>query len=87
MHPNGWVTGVYYVSAPRPNGANVYRGPLVIGATGTEGTREPPWGTREMEPVPGRLVLFPSFVPHATLPSGVAGDRISIAFDVVDTVG
>jgi uncharacterized protein (TIGR02466 family) len=85
VHPRGWVTGVYYVSAPRPDGANAYRGPLLIGAAGTKQTVKPPWGTREIEPVPGRLVLFPSYVPHSTLPSGVAGDRISIAFDVVET--
>jgi len=87
VHPRGWVTGVYYVAAPRPDGANAYRGPLVIGAIGAKQAIEPPWGTREIEPVPGRLVLFPSYVPHATLPSGVAGDRISIAFDVAETVG
>jgi uncharacterized protein (TIGR02466 family) len=87
VHPRGWVTGVYYVSAPRPDGANTYRGPLVIGAVNAGQTAEPPWGTREIEPVPGRLVLFPSYVPHATLPSGVPGDRISIAFDIAETVG
>ena len=85
VHPSGWVTGVYYVSAPRPDGANAYRGPLVIGAVDGRQTVKPPWGTREIEPVPGRLVLFPSYVPHTTLPSGVTGDRISIAFDVVET--
>jgi tetratricopeptide (TPR) repeat protein len=84
VHPSGWITGVYYVSAPRPDGANAYRGPLVIGALGAKQPVEPPWGTREIEPVPGRLVLFPSYVPHATEPSGVIGDRISVAFDVVD---
>ena len=46
---------------------------------------DPPWETREIEPVPGRLVLFPSYVPHATQPSGLEGERISIAFDVVPT--
>jgi len=85
VHPRGWVTGVYYMSASRPDGANAYRGPLVIGAIGARQTVKPPWGTREIEPVPGRLVLFPSYVPHSTLPSGVTGDRISIAFDVVET--
>jgi hypothetical protein len=56
-----------------------------MGALGEKQTIAPPWGIREIEPVPGRLVLFPSYVPHLTLPSGVAGDRISIAFDVVET--
>jgi tetratricopeptide (TPR) repeat protein len=85
VHPNGWITGVYYVAAPRTHGANAYKGHLVMGAIGENQTVTPPWGIREIEPVPGRLVLFPSYVPHLTLPSGVAGDRISIAFDIVET--
>jgi uncharacterized protein (TIGR02466 family) len=85
IHPSGWLTGVYYVAAPRPNGANAYYGPLVLGAINSERLRiDPPWGVSEIEPVPGRLVLFPSYLSHATLPSGVDGSRICVAFDVVD---
>ena len=52
-------------------------------ATSTSTGFEPPWGTLQIEPVPGRLVLFPSCVPHATEASGVDGARISVAFDVL----
>jgi uncharacterized protein (TIGR02466 family) len=84
LHPGGWLSGVYYVAAPRPDGASSYRGPLILGALDPKDHGvDPPWGTVEIEPVPGRLVLFPSYVPHATQPSGVEGARISIAFDVV----
>jgi tetratricopeptide (TPR) repeat protein len=84
LHPAGWLSGVYYVAAPRPDGAGRYRGPLILGALDPQAHGvDPPWQTREIEPVPGRLVLFPSYVPHATQPSGVEGARISIAFDVV----
>ena len=84
LHPHGWLSGVYYVTASRPAGANLYRGPLILGALDPHAHGvEPPWGTREIEPVPGRLVLFPSYLPHATQPSGVEGARISVAFDVV----
>jgi uncharacterized protein (TIGR02466 family) len=79
-HPSSWLSGVYYVAAPRLSGEKAYRGPLIMGALDSI---EPPWGTREIEPVPGRLVLFPSYVPHATEPSGIDGARISVAFDVV----
>jgi len=82
-HPDGWLSGVYYVAAPRLHGKNTaYRGHLIMGALDSEenGT---PWGTRKIEPVPGRLVLFPSYVPHATEPSGIDGARISVAFDIV----
>lgn len=83
-HPFGWLSGVYYVTAQRPSGENAYRGPLIVGALDPEAHGiDPPWGTREIEPVPGRLVLFPSYFPHATEPSGIDGARISIAFDVI----
>lgn len=83
-HPDGWLSGVYYVTAPRPEGANAYRGPLLLGALEpSEGIPRPPWGLREVEPVPGRLVLFPSYVPHATAATFSPELRVSIAFDVV----
>jgi len=36
-----------------------------------------------IEPVPGRLVLFPSYAPHGTEAAGIEGERISIGFDVI----
>jgi hypothetical protein len=45
---------------------------------------KPPWPVVDVEPVPGRLILFPSYVPHETLPTGSDQTRISVAFDVAD---
>lgn len=78
-HPNGWLSGVFYVAGPADE-RGLFRGPLLVGDTGEAFTA--PWKTRPVEPRPGRLVLFPSYMPHSTVPSGVDGDRISIAFDV-----
>ncbi len=78
-HPEPWMTGVYYVAAPagqpRP-------GALRIGVFPDWAGVAPPWPVQVVEPEPGRLVLFPSFVPHDTVPTGSAGERVSIAFDV-----
>ena len=38
---------------------------------------------REVEPVPGTLVLFPAYFYHRTIPFAADGRRISIAFDVM----
>jgi tetratricopeptide (TPR) repeat protein len=82
-HPRGWLSGVYYVAAPPPEG-DVYRGSLMLGAIDPRyGIASAPWGTKKIAPVPGRLVLFPSYVPHATEETGIEGARISVAFDVV----
>ncbi len=83
-HPTGWLSGVYYVSAARPDRENAYRGPLVLGARDSRDLPDgPAWRETEVEPVPGRLVLFPSFIPHATKPTAIDGARISLAFDVI----
>jgi tetratricopeptide (TPR) repeat protein len=83
-HPSGWLSGVYYVSAPRLPDQTGFGGALLLGALDKERLGvEPPWEVRRIEPVPGRLVLFPSYIPHATEPSGLDGERISVAFDVI----
>jgi uncharacterized protein (TIGR02466 family) len=83
IHPHSWLTGVYYVSAPKPSCEHPRGGCLVLGALEMEGLNiDPPWGIRDIIPSPGRLVLFPSYVPHATIPTGSTDRRICIAFNV-----
>lgn len=83
-HPGCWLTGVYYVSArydvPRPDSPRP--GMIRIGMLPDWAGVEPPWPVLEVEPVPGTLLLFPSFVPHETVPPGDGAERISVAFDV-----
>jgi hypothetical protein len=38
---------------------------------------------RAVQPVPGRLVLFPSYMWHGTVPLRAPSPRTTIAFDVV----
>lgn len=82
-HPDGWLSGVYYVQAPWSQRDGRYCGDLLIGGLGKHMAISAPWEIRRIEPVPGQLVLFPSYVPHETEPSNAAGQRISIAFDVL----
>jgi Flp pilus assembly protein TadD len=83
IHPDGWLSGVYYVSAPRRSPQSISAGCLVLGAVDEELNLDPPWGIREISPVPGRLVLFPSYIPHATVATGSPHTRICVAFDVM----
>lgn len=73
FHPSGWLSGVYYPQAGS--------GDLLIGALDAAEAIDPPWGARAVDPVEGRLVLFPSYVPHSTAPA--AAGRVSVAFDVM----
>lgn len=83
-HPGCWLTGVYYVSArrdiPRPDVP--LPGMIRIGILPDWAGVPPPWPVLEVEPAPGTLLLFPSFVPHETVPPGEGAERISVAFDV-----
>jgi uncharacterized protein (TIGR02466 family) len=82
-HPSGWISGVYYVVAP----SDPSQGALLLGAPQQKIASPPPWGIQRIAPAPGRLVLFPSFVPHATEPCGKDGERICVAFDVMPATG
>jgi tetratricopeptide (TPR) repeat protein len=78
-HPRPWLTGVYYVDAP---GGRPRPGAIRIGRLPGWAGIEPPWPVREIAPEPGTLLLFPSFLPHETLPTGSEAERVSVAFDV-----
>lgn len=83
-HPGCWLTGVYYVSArfdpPRPEAP--LPGIIRIGGLPGWAGVAAPWPVLEIQPEPGTLLLFPSFVPHETVPPGEGAERISVAFDV-----
>jgi hypothetical protein len=84
IHDDGWLSGVYYVSVPKTSSGNPRAGCLVLGSLQHNGPSvDPPWGIRDVDPVPGRLVLFPSYIPHATIPTKSTDQRICISFDVV----
>ena len=83
-HPGCWLTGVYYVSARRdePRPGDAFPGKIRIGGLPDWAGVAPPWPLLEFEPEPGTLLLFPSYVPHETVPPGEGAERISVAFDV-----
>jgi uncharacterized protein (TIGR02466 family) len=84
MHPLGWVSGVYYTCLPDDmSAADAEAGWLEIGRPATRFFRNVEPESKRYEPRPGRLLLFPSWFWHQTVPFKSAGERISIAFDVM----
>ncbi len=85
-HPPSWISGVYYVSVPS-----------VVADSGTEHAGwlelgQPPAGrfglsckvtVMDYQPKPGRLVIFPSYIYHRTLPFESSEKRISFAFNAI----
>ncbi len=84
MHPLGWLSGVYYVQVPAAMTArDSEAGWLEFGRPPERffGNAQP--AVKRYEPVAGRLLLFPSWFWHQTVPFQCDGERISIAFDVM----
>ena len=83
IHPSGWLSGVYYVRVPDSIGAASKEGWIEFGTPpetiGCRGEHE----TKQVQPVRGRMLLFPSYVYHHTIPYRDSANRISFAFDVV----
>ena len=80
VHPLGWISSALYIALPDDVAGQDHAGSLALG--------EPP---PEMEtglspatyiqPKPGQLALFPSWMWHGTVPF-LAGERLTVAFDV-----
>jgi len=82
VHPQGWISSAYYVSVPQVCCEERSRqGWLKLGEPSADfGPRFPP--LRYIQPAPGRLVLFPSYLWHGTVPFDSEQARTTIAFDV-----
>jgi uncharacterized protein (TIGR02466 family) len=81
FHPDGWVSSAYYVEVPpEAADARAQSGWIKFG----EPRYEVPGAGAErfIQPVPGRLVLFPSYMWHGTMPIYGDNPRMSIAFDI-----
>lgn len=82
VHSQGWISSCYYVAVP-----DVTRNEFA--KEGWIKFGEPSFKTampalrRTIQPVPGRLVLFPSYMWHGTIPFHAAIARTTIAFDAI----
>jgi tetratricopeptide (TPR) repeat protein len=77
----GWISACYYVAAP-PESETSTQGWLKFGEPSYDvGLTLPP--ARMVQPVPGRLVLFPSYTWHGTEPFRSAASRTTVAFDAI----
>jgi tetratricopeptide (TPR) repeat protein len=81
VHPDGWMSSAYYARLPEGNASprQSHEGWIQFGVPpGHLDLDLPP--RRVVEPSPGTLVLFPSYMWHGTIPFA-SGDRLTAAFD------
>jgi hypothetical protein len=78
VHPRGWISSALYLSLPETMRGD--EGWLSLGEPPAElGLELEP--KHMIEPKPGQLVLFPSWMFHGTRPFP-KGERLTVAFDV-----
>lgn len=83
FHPEGWLSSAFYVETPDSALDSAEKqGWIRFG--------QPPFATQPelpaehfVRPKPGRLVLFPSYMWHGTVPFTTDERRMTIAFDAV----
>jgi len=83
LHPAGWISSCYYVTVPAASSDPETRnGWIKFG----EPSLDLPLKNairRAVQPIPGRLVLFPSYMWHGTVPLQASSARTTIAFDAI----
>ena len=80
VHPEGWLSSAFYVRLPA--GMRGQEGWLKFGEPGPP-TAPPLPAEYLVQPEPGLLVLFPSYMWHGTVPFSSAEQRLTCAFDIV----
>jgi len=83
VHAQGWISSAYYVSLPDAvEDSSRQQGWLKFGESSIQlGERDRP--ERTVKPTVGKLVLFPSYFWHGTVPFASQDARLTVAFDVV----
>lgn len=89
IHPDGYLGMVYYPDLPEEmhsqaaNSGEDQRGFLELGRPPDDFPVKVETDIYTIQPKEGRLVIFPGYFFHRTVPFESKGRRISIAFDVV----
>ena len=82
FHPDGWLSSAFYVETPDKALDTAERQGWIRFGKPPFTTNPPMEAAHYVRPKPGRLVLFPSYMWHGTVPFTTDEHRMTIAFDV-----
>jgi uncharacterized protein (TIGR02466 family) len=86
VHSNSLLSGVFYAKAPEDCGNIVFHDPSWVTKTMFLHQSKPVFPgvcTKQTEkPETGLMLLFPSWLPHKTLPNNSTEDRIIVSFNI-----
>lgn len=80
VHPMGWLSSAYYVDLPKSVNESNREGWIQFGQPNLNIDLQ---AEHFVQPKAGRLVLFPSYMWHGTIPFKGPDTRLTLPFDVV----
>ena len=89
IHPNSHFSGVYYIKAPQNSGDIVFNDPRsgahMIMPERIKDSKPPShlWREVRINPLEGRLIMFPSWLWHCVEPNESNDIRISVSFNFI----
>jgi len=83
FHPQGWLSSAFYVETPDAALETEAKEGWIRFGQPPFATQPPMAAEHFVKPKPGRLVLFPSYMWHGTVPFTTDEARMTIAFDAV----
>ena len=89
IHPNSHFSGVYYIKAPQNSGDIVFNDPRsgahMIMPERIKDSKPPShlWREVRINPLEGRLIMFPSWLWHCVDPNESNNIRISVSFNFI----
>jgi len=86
LHPNCHYSGVYYIKAPKNSGQIVFNDPRATShmVMPNRIKATPPsdlWREIHVDPVEGRIIIFPAWLWHCVEPNNSNDIRISVSFN------
>jgi len=86
VHPNCLFSGVYYVKSNKNSGVFIANDPRpgIQTMMPTRKPGRPPkhlWREVHLEPIPGRIIMFPAWLWHCVEPNQSNDIRISVSFN------
>jgi uncharacterized protein (TIGR02466 family) len=85
VHPKGWLSSAFYVETPDAALESAEKQGWIRFGQPPFITDPPLPAEHFVRPKPGRLVLFPSYMWHGTVPFTTPETRLTVAFDAVPT--
>lgn len=82
VHPDGWISSACYIQLPAAVSGENREGWIKFGEPGIP-TRPALAAEHAVRPVPGMLVLFPSYMWHGTIAFSGTEPRLTMAMDIV----